>query len=198
MGYGNYPQLEYGVACEAFHAILTAMKALIRPFLVMLMAGAVTGCLFKEPVFEKGFQNVDPALAGVWATVVEGGDPRETEFAVCAPVDETRSIINYPAGSKDALYFEARALEVHGRSLLQLRILASFSEGLPKPDAQRYTLLWVEKEAGGANLRVRALKGDGEAVKKGPAEVKRLLEDPGTDWLPLFDDAIQFRRLKDK
>lgn len=80
---------------------------------------------------------------------------------------------------------------------MQLRLLASFNDGIPKADAERYTLLWIEKDALGSGLKVRSLGG--ESVKeKGHAEVKRLLEDSSTDWNSLFGEASVFRKLKDK
>jgi hypothetical protein len=99
-------------------------------------------------------------------------------------------------GAKDGFYYEARALTIRDRALLQLRVLATFSDGLPKADVERYTLLWIEKGPAGSTVRARALGGDG-VKDKGPAEIKRLLEAASTDWNSLFGEAMVFRRLKD-
>ena len=81
--------------------------------------------MFKEPVFTEGFAKIDPALGGVWAADGKNGDPRQTEFAVCAPLDGDRYILQHPAGqtggllNAGGLLYEARLLHVRGRSLLQ-------------------------------------------------------------------------------
>lgn len=175
---------------------LLDMKILLRFLLVLAFACSFTACLFKEPVFTAGFSKADAALGGVWATEGENGDPRKVEFAVFAPLDDERYLLSHPAATKDALYYEARPLKVRERSLLQLRVLATFGEGIPKPDEARYTLAWLEKAEGAQSLRVRALGGDG-IKDKSPAEVKKLLEDPASDWSKFFGEATTFRRLKD-
>ena len=176
------------------------MKILARFLLVALFACSFTACLFKEPVFTENFAKADASLGGVWATDGSDGgeaDPRKIEFAVCAPLDDGRYILHHPSGEKGGLYYEARPLLIRERTVLQLRVLASFSDGLPNADADRYTLLWIEKEAGGMKLRVRSLGGDG--VKgKSPAEIRKALETQSTDWGKLFGEAAVFRRLKDR
>jgi hypothetical protein len=173
------------------------MRPLPRLLLLAALAGLLSGCLFKEPVFTEGFSKVDPALGGVWAADGENGDPRKMEFAVCAPLDDERYLLHSPASGKDGIYYEARPLKIRERTLLQLRVLASFSDGLPKADAERYTLVWIEREADGPALRVRALGG--EAVKdKQPVAVRKLIEDPTSDWSKLFGEPMTFRRLKDE
>jgi hypothetical protein len=118
------------------------------------------------------------------------------ELAVCAPLDDDRYLLHYPASDKDGIYYEARMLKVGNHSVLQLRELATLNGGLPGADAKRYTLLWIEKEPKGC-LRVRGLNGD--SVKdKSPADVKKLLEAQSTDWNGLFGDPMDFRRLKDQ
>lgn len=172
------------------------MKILLRFLLVVAFASSFTACLFKEAVFKEGFANADPALGGVWATEGDNGDPRKMEFAVCAPLDDGRYLLHHPSGGKDGIYYEARPLKVRERNLLQLRIVATFSEGVPKADADRYTLVWLEKAEGEQSLRIRALGGDG-IKDKGPAEVRKLLEDPASDWSKFFGEPTIFRRLKD-
>jgi len=165
--------------------------------LCVAVACSFSACLFKEPVFTEGFSKIDPDLGGVWVVEGKNGDPRKMEFAVCAPIDDDRYLINHPSEGKDSIYYEARLLKIRDRSLLQLRVLATFSDGLPTADAKRYTLLWIEKDSKAPSIAVRALGGD--ALKdKGPAEVKKLLETKSTDWNKLFGDAMVFRRLKDQ
>src|SRR3954469_980069 len=88
------------------------MKTLAR-LLLLIAVCSLSACLFKEPVFTEGFAKIDPALGGVWATN-ENGDPRQTEFAVCAPLDGDRYILQYPAGEKGTLLYEGRLLHVRG------------------------------------------------------------------------------------
>ena len=173
------------------------MKILTRLILLAALACSFTACLFKEPVFTEGFAKVDVALGGVWATDGEEGDPRKIEFAVCAPLDDGRYILHHPSGEKNGIYYEARPLVIRGRTLLQLRVLATFSDGLPKADSERYTLVWIEKEADVQKLRVRSLGGDG-VKDKGSAEIRKALETQSTDWGKLFGEPAVFHRLKDR
>ena len=173
------------------------MKFLTQSLFLAAFACLLSGCLFKEAVFTDGFSKVDPALGGVWAADGENDDPRKTEFAVCAPLDDDRYVLHYPSFGKDSLYYEVRPLQVRSRTLLQLRVLASFGNGLPKADAERFTVLWIEKDAGGKSLRVRAL-GEGDVKEKGPAAARKLLEDPASDWNKAFGESMTFRRLKDE
>ncbi len=172
------------------------MKISIQTILLVTCALVLSGCLFKEPIFNEGFAKVDPALGGVWAADGEGGDPRKTEFAVCVPLDADRYLLHYPGSGKDATYYEARPLQVRGRSLLQLRILATFGEGLPQVGAERFTLLWIENDAAGSTIKVRAL-GGAEVKEQGSAALKKLLDDPVGDWSKVFGETMIFRRLKD-
>lgn len=175
---------------------MIVMKTLSRFLFVVVVVSSLTGCLFKEAVFEQGFSKIDPALNGVWATEGEDGDPRKMEFAVCASIDDDRYVLNHPSAEKGSLFYEARLLKVQDRTLLQLRLLASFNDGLPKVDAERYALLWIEKDPAGSGMKVRSLGGEG-IKEKGPGEVKRLLET-STEWNSFFGEALMFRRLKDK
>ncbi len=185
-------------APERGHAL--GMKIIARFFVVVLLMCSFTACVFREPVFTEGFAKADAALGGVWATDGSDGgeaDPRKIEFAVCAPLDEGRYILHHPSSERGGVYYEARPLLIRDRTVLQLRVLASFSDGLPKADAERYTLLWIEKDAVGGKLRVRALGG--EAVKtKSPAELRKALETQSTDWMKFFGEAATFQRLKER
>lgn len=173
------------------------MKILARLVIFVALACSFTACLLKEPVFSEGFAKTDAALGGVWAQDGDEGDPRKIEFAVCVPLDDGRYVLHYPTGEKSGMYFEARPLVIRDRTLLQLRVLATFSDGIPKPDAERYTLVWIEKEADGQKVRVRSLGGEG-AKGKSPAEIRKALETQSTDWGKLFGEPAVFRRLKDR
>ena len=84
------------------------MKTLSPFVLVAVLVSSLTGCLFKEPVFEQGFSKIDPDLNGVWASEGENGDPREMEFAVCASLDDDRYVLNHPSAEKGSLFYEAQ------------------------------------------------------------------------------------------
>ncbi|MEQ1854189.1 MAG: hypothetical protein ABMA01_21670 [Chthoniobacteraceae bacterium] len=173
------------------------MKILTQLLLTAAMMCLCSSCLFKEPVFADGFAKTDPGLPGVWVSEEEKGDPRKLEFAVVAPIDDTRLVLHHPSGEKGGLYYEARQLGVRGRTVLQLRVLATFSDGIPKPDAERYTLLWLEKADDGKKLRIRAMGGDG-VKDKSPVDVRKFLEDPAADWNDAFGEVVIFRRLEDR
>lgn len=170
------------------------MNSLSRTLLAAALVFTLTACNFEQPVFNDGFAKTDPALAGVWVADGENGDPRKNEFAVCAILDDERYLLHHPSGGKDGIYYEARPLSVRERTVLQLRILATFADGIPKPGAARFTLVWIEKQAGG--LCIRALKGDGAEQLK-PGALRAELENPASDWGRLFGDALVFRRLND-
>ena len=173
------------------------MKILTRFLLLAVLVCSFTACLFKEPVFTEGFAKTDATLGGVWATDGEDGDTRKIEFAVCAPLDDGRYILHHPSGEKAGLYYEARPLVIREHTVLQLRVLASFSDGLPGADTERFTLVWIEKDADGKNLRVRVLGGD-EVKDKSPAAIRKALETQSTDWGKLFGKPAVFHRLKDR
>ncbi len=119
------------------------------------------------------------------------------EFSVCAALDNDRYVLNHPSAEKGSLFYEARMVKVEDRILLQLRLLASFNDGIPKADDERYTLLRIEKGPVESGLKIRSLGGEG-VKEKGSAKVKRLLEEPATDWNKFFGEASVFRKLKDK
>ena len=173
------------------------MKILARLILLAVLAWSFTACLLKEPVFTEGFAKTDAALGGVWAADSDEGDPRKVELAMCAPLDEGRYVLHYPTSEKGGMYFEAKPLLIRDRTVLQLRALATLSDGIAKADTERYTLIWIEKEADGKKLRIRALSGD--AVKgKTPAAIRKELEAQSADWAKLFGEPVMFHRLKDR
>lgn len=182
------------------------MNILPRSAFLLMLAALLSGCLFNEPIFKDGLgeavfrdglAKADPSLAGVWATDDGSGDPRKIEFAVCAPLESGAYLLHHPAGKKDGIYYEARPLKIRERTLMQLRVIATFDGGVPKTDTERYTLIWLEKDAAGQTIRVRALGGEG-VKEKGPAQVKALLEKADSEWPALFGDAETFRRCKDE
>ena len=173
------------------------MKILARLVLLAVFACSFTACLLKEPVFTEGFAKTDATLGGVWAGEGDEGDPRKTELAMCAPLDEGRYVLHYPTSEKGGVYFEARPVLIRDRTVLQLRALATLSDGLAPAGSERYTLFWIEKEADGKKLRIRALSGD--AVKgKTPAAIRKELETASSDWAKLFGEPATFHRVKDR
>lgn len=95
-----------------------------------------------------------------------------------------------------AFDFEMIADKLHREGFSTGWVFATFSDGLAKAGADRYTLLWLEKEAGDGTIRVRALGGDG-LKDKGPAETRKVIEDPASGWSKIFGDPLVFRLLKD-
>ncbi|MDZ4289818.1 MAG: hypothetical protein U0984_17775 [Prosthecobacter sp.] len=172
------------------------MKTALRIAVVALLSLSLTSCLFKEPVFTSGFSPADPALGGVWMAEGENGDPREREFAVLAAVGADAYMLHYPAAQKDGTYFEVRPLKIRDKDLWQVRLVASFDDGLPGKDTPTYTIAWLQKTPDG-KLSVRSLKGEG-AHTAGPAQARKALEDQATDWNTLFGDPQTFTRLPDK
>jgi len=165
---------------------------------IIILSAAVaflSSCLFTDPVFEKGFEQPDPSLAGVWVTSDTRKDPRKAEFAVVVPMGD-RLMIHHPAGpvaGDGGTYYEARQLTLQGRTLLQFRLAATFKEGPAKAADKNWTLVWVERK-GDATMVVRALKG-GEGVNPDPATVRRALEGGAGGWEARFGEPQQFERL---
>lgn len=173
------------------------MKILARLVMFVALACSFTACLLKEPVFSEGFAKTDSALGGVWAQEGDEGDPRKTEFAMCAPLDEGSYVLHYPTSEKGGIYFEAKPVVIRDRTVLQLRALATLRDGIAPAGSERYTLVWIEKEADGQKVRIRAIRG--ESVKgKSPADIRKALETESTDWGKLFGEAAVFQRLKDR
>lgn len=162
--------------------------------LVLLVAG-LTSCLFKEPVFTSGFSKVDGKLAGVWMCESENHDPRERQYAVVAQVGDAL-MIHYPVNEKGGCYFEARPLQVRGRTLLQARCVATYDDGLPRADQPVYTVLWVE-QTGADALTIRSLANEGPQTAS-PEAARKALEAKEGDWTSLFGEAVVFTRLADK
>ena len=169
------------------------MKATLLALAVALPI-LLTSCLFKDPVFTSGFVKTDDSITGVWVAEDEAGDMEKADLAACFKVDDSKYVLHYPARAKDGIYYATQPLKVRDRDLLQVQALGTLKGRPVKPgqDSEAYTLIWIEKADGGKFV-VRPLNGKME--KKGPTEVKRLLEDPGTNWDELFADAKVFKRI---
>lgn len=172
------------------------MKSLFQLLALLTLSLGLSSCLFTEPVFTGGFTKTDSALAGVWLTEDETGDARSREFAVLAPVGEDAFMLNYPVGAKGSSYFEVRPLKIGGKDLWQVRLSATFEDGLPKADTPTYTLLLVEK-AGSDKLNIRPLKSEGAHTASAAATLKAL-EAESPEWDKLFGEAKTFLRLEDR
>lgn len=172
------------------------MKTLARLLAVTLLTFGLSACLFKEAVFTSGFQKNDASLPGVWVSEDDSGDPRAREYAVLVPMSDEACMLHYPSGGRDGSYFEVRSLQVQGRTVWQLRLAATFGDGLPSAESPTYTLAWVDK-IGEGKLSIRSLKTEGEHTAD-PAAVKKALEDKATDWNKLFGEAKVFLRLRDQ
>ncbi|HEY1084524.1 MAG TPA: hypothetical protein VGE29_19815 [Prosthecobacter sp.] len=172
------------------------MKPLLHLLAAVVLSLGLSSCLFKEPVFTGGFVTPDADAAGVWMTEDETGDARGREFAVLAPVGNDAFMLNYPVGAKGGSYFEVRPLKVAGKDVWQVRLAATFEDGLPKADSPLYTLLLVEK-TGEGKLSIRPLKTEGGHTSSAAATQKALSEK-SPEWDKLFGDAKLFVRLKDR
>ncbi len=156
------------------------------------------GCMFEKPVFTSGFSPLPEAMAGVWVSAGEGGDPRKDQFAVFAPLSGDSWLLAYPAGlSDDATYYEVQGRQVApGRHLLQLRTIASFGEGVPDAGAKRYSLILLDEAAAGT-VRVRLIEQNGPLKGKTAEEAAAILGAPDADFDAIFgDDPMDFRLLK--
>ncbi|MEN3941132.1 hypothetical protein WJU23_07555 [Prosthecobacter sp. SYSU 5D2] len=172
------------------------MKSIIHIAALLTLSLGLSSCLFTEPVFTGGFVQSDLSAAGVWMTEDETGDARGREFAVLAPVGQDAFTLNYPVGSKGSSYFEVRPLKVGDKDIWQVRLSATFEDGVPKSDTPVYTLLLVEKEGDG-KLSIRPLKSEGDHTASAAATQKALSEK-SPDWDKLFGEAKTFIRLKDR
>jgi hypothetical protein len=172
------------------------MKPMLQILAVTVLTLSLSSCLFKEPVFTEGFTPVDSTLAGVWMTEDESGDARGREFAVLAPVGKDAYMLNYPVGAKGSSYFEVRTLKVGDQDVWQVRLAATFEDGVPKNDTPAYTLLLVKK-AGDDKLEIQPLKSEGNHTASAAA-TKKALEEKSPAWDKLFGDAKSFTRLKDR
>ncbi len=119
-------------------------------------------------------------------------DPRERQFAVVAQVGEAL-MIHYPVHEKGASYFEAKPVKVGKHELLQVRLAATYEEGLPDGDALTHTLIWLQKDAPDT-FTVRALSSEGVQTSS-PAALKKALEAEGSDWNKIFGEPLIFKRL---
>ncbi len=168
------------------------MKATSLLFCVVIPL-LLASCLFKDPVFTEGFIKTDDSIVGVWVMEEEMADMEKADLAACFKVDDSHYILHYPAQKKDGMYFDAQPLKVRDRELLQVRALGSLKDRPVRAgDKEVFTLIWIEKLAAG-KLNVRPLNGKLE--KKAPAELRKMIEDPGSDWNELFVEAKVFKRI---
>ena len=166
-------------------------------FCKFAMLGVVlllNACHFESAVFTDNLAKTDGSLAGIWIAQ-DAGDPRTAQYAVFAPIDGDRYLLHHPARSSDSFYYEARSVKCRDRMLMQLRVLATFNGGPPRPEFKRFTLLWLERK-GDDRLFVRPIDGDGGLAGMTPADARKALEDPDTDWESFFDKGQEYRRLK--
>ncbi len=155
----------------------------------------LASCHFDDAVFTEDLAKVDGSLSGIWITHEKAHDPRTAQFALCVPIDGDRCLLHHPARGSDSFYYEARPVNCRDRTLLQLRVLSTFKGGAPDPASKRFTLLWVERKAGD-RLVVRAIDGKGSLSGISPAEARKALTDPTSDWEAFFDDGQEYRCLK--
>ena len=170
------------------------MKALSFSNLMLaaLLPLVLSACLFKDPVFTSGFVKTDDSITGVWVAEDEADDMEKADLAACFKIDDSHYMLHYPARAKDGIYYAMQPLKVRDRDVLQVQALGTLKDRPVIPGDEVYTLIWIEKKEG-KKLTVRPLNGKME--KKGPAEVKRLLEDPATPWNDLFAEAKVFKRI---
>lgn len=165
---------------------VTTLGAVILLFLA--------SCVFEEPVFESGLSGPASSLQGLWKITDPGGGGRH---AALFPLNEHTGLLQYPVAT-DGWWFEAQSLQVNGRHLLQLRILAGPEAKPAAPGAKNHTLAWLEELPDGT-VRMRALNG--QAVEKGkfsPTSLRRFLSDPQSDWDTIFGDPSIFRRAAER
>jgi hypothetical protein len=172
------------------------MKPILHLLAAVALAVSLSSCLFTDPVFTQGFVKADPSLAGVWMTEDDTGDARGREFAALFPVGEDAFSLNYPVGNKGSSYFEVRPLKLEEKDLWQVRLAATFEDGVPKNGTPVYTLLWVEKKTENT-LSIRHLKTQGEHTASAAATLKAL-KGKSAEWDNLFGESKTFVRLKDR
>lgn len=172
------------------------MKPILQLLAIALLTTSLTSCLFQEPVFTEGFTQADSSLAGVYVGADETGDPRGNEFAVLAPFGKDTFMLHYPVGTKGSSYFEVKPLEISGKDLWQVKLVATYEDGLPKKDAPIYNVLLVDKSAEG-KISIRVLKNEGDHTASAAA-TKKSLSEKSPDWEKLFGESKTFVRLKDR
>lgn len=172
------------------------MKIILKLFTFFFLTAALSSCLFREPIFTEGFIKADSSLAGVYFTDDETGDERGREFAVLAPIGSDSFSLHYPVGTKGGSYFEVKPLQFAGKDIWQIRLAATFEDGLPQKDTPTYTLVLVEKTSEG-KLSIRPLKAEGDHTASA-ATTLQALSAAKPDWDKLFGEAKTFVRLKDR
>ncbi len=163
-----------------------ALRAVAGPAVALLLVS----CVLEEPVFEAGLARPAAALEGIWETANAQG---AVQHAAIFPLNAQTSLLQYPVAT-NGWWFEAQSLQINGRDLLQLRILAGPEAKPAAPDAKNYTLAWLATQPDGS-VQMRAL--DGSAIEKAKftaASVRAFLTDPAQDWNTVFGSPTSFRR----
>lgn len=175
---------------ECFPSMNPRMLRLASAAALFMATLALSSCIYEKPVFTRGFIRPDPAWNGLWQTRAQEG---KRQMAAFLPLDGKRSLLHYPA-TPEGWYFEATSLDLRGRHLMQLKILAGPGVKVPASDADNYTVLWIDPRADGS-LGVRALDG-GAIVRKGlyPQMLRKHLAAPESDWNKIFGAPMVFTK----
>lgn len=167
-------------------------SARTRPLAALLLTTALLlcSCVLEEPVFETDLERPAAKLEGLWETA---DAKAHVQHAALFPLGAQTSLLQYPV-STEGWWFEAQALQIHGRDLLQLRILAGPAAKPSDSGAKNCTLAWLETQPDGS-VQMRAL--DGQAIEKEKftaASLREFLSDPQSDWAKIFGTPSLFRR----
>lgn len=163
-----------------------------RPLTALLVSTALVfcSCVLEKPVFEAGLARTPATLEGLWETTDASGN---IQHAALFPLNEQTSLLQYPVAT-NGWWFEAQALQINGRDVLQLRILAGPEARPAESGGKNYTLAWLESKPDGT-VQMRALNGQAtEKEKFTAASLREFLSDPQSDWEKLFGTPSLFRR----
>lgn len=147
-------------------------------------------CVLEEPVFTSGLARPANSLEGLWETTDANGN---VQYAALFPLGARTSLLQYPLAT-NGWWFEAQAVHLNGRDVLQLHILAGPEAKPSASGAKNYTLTWLESQPDGT-VQMRALNG--QSIDQGKftaASVREFLTNPDNDWNTLFGTPSLFRR----
>ena len=154
----------------------------------------LAACVFEQTVFESGLTRPAASLEGLWEAVDANGN---VQHAALFPLGDRTSLLQYPM-TTNGWWFEAQSLQINGRDLLQLRVLAGPEVKPAGAGAKNYTLAWLEKQTDGT-VQMRALNGQSiEQGKFTAASLRTFLSDSAQDWNTVFGTPSTFRRPADK
>jgi hypothetical protein len=162
-----------------------------RAIAASAVALLLVSCVLEEPVFEAGLTRPAAAREGIWDTVNADG---AAQHAALFPLGENTSLLQYPVAT-NGWWFEAQSLQINGRDLLQLRILAGPEAKPAESGSKNHTLAWLEPQPDGS-VQMRAL--DGSAIEKAKftaTSLRAFLTDPVQDWNTVFGSPTTFRRI---